>query len=105
MKLEKNSKNQEHGGARKGSGRKPGAATKLTKESRAIAASLGKTPLEVMLEIMNDTDDERLKLTAAQAAAPYVHAKLSSVELKGTGENGEHLIKNIAVTFVKPDAS
>lgn len=80
------------GGARKGAGRKPGSATKRTREIADQAASEGLTPLEFMLEVMRnepsqDLDSRELfqaitlRFEAAKAAAPYVHPRLSSVEL------------------------
>jgi len=84
MSAENNQKQSTgRGGARANAGRKAGTANVKTREIADKCAETGLTPLEVMLEIMLGTDDERLKLTAAQAAAPYVHAKLSSVELSG----------------------
>lgn len=97
-----------HGGARKGAGRKPGAATQRTRAiaDRVIAqAEENATPLEVMLKIMRSfmqeaeqalasTDpDERqagikllgLARDAATAAAPYIHPKLASVDQGGKG--------------------
>lgn len=94
---EKLSKNQ-RGGKREGAGRKKGEPNKRTQEAIDIAKAVGKTPLEVMLEIMNDTDDARLKLTAAQAAAPYVHAKLSSMEV--TGKDGGELFSGVTIKLV-----
>jgi hypothetical protein len=41
-----------HGGRREGSGRKPGAVTKRTREIADQALAHGKSPLEVMLENM-----------------------------------------------------
>lgn len=73
-----------HGGSRPGSGRKPGGANKIDKEAREAALASGQTPLDFMLEVMRDESEERAKrLDAAKAAAPYLHAKLSSVELSG----------------------
>ena len=84
MALENNQVNSSYGGARKGSGRKPGAATKKTREIADAAAAEGLTPLEYMLEVMRDVGGERReRLAAAIAAAPFIHPKLSSVELSG----------------------
>jgi len=71
------------GGAREGSGRKPGA---ITMKAREIAEKglVGLTPLDYMLERLRDDElspDDRMD--AAKAAAPYVHAKLAAVEHKG----------------------
>ena len=84
MKTEKLSENISfNGGKREGAGRKKGVPNKKTADMQERVAETGLTPLEVMLDIMRRTTDERLQLTAAQAAAPYVHAKLSSIELSG----------------------
>jgi hypothetical protein len=78
-----------HGGARPGAGRKPGAIRKATAAAQAKAAQGGILPLDYMLQIMRDegsTKAERMDM--AKAAAPYVHAKLSSVEAKVDAEVG-----------------
>jgi hypothetical protein len=49
-----------------------------------MAKRAGLTPLEFLLEIMRDKNqDARSRLDAARAAAPYCHARLSSTELSG----------------------
>lgn len=70
-----------NGGARPGAGRKKGAPNKRTIETQALAAESGITPLEYMLQVMRTSGDGKERLAAASAAAPYVHAKLSSVEM------------------------
>ena len=75
------------GGIREGAGRKPGRATAMNEKAREAAAVGGIMPLEFMLAILRDDTvprDERMD--AAKAAAPYVHAKLASVE--HTGKDG-----------------
>lgn len=75
------------GGARPGAGRKKGGRNRLTEEARQIAKKTGITPLEFLLEAMQDDSlplDKRID--AAKAAAPYVHPKLSSVEVSGDPE-------------------
>jgi len=73
-----------HGGARPGSGRKPGSPNKATQEQRDAVAASGLTPLDYMLKVMRDAGaDEAKRLDAAKAAAPYCHARLSAVELSG----------------------
>jgi hypothetical protein len=72
------------GGARPGSGRKPGIANRRTAEQVAAASASGITPLEYMLSVMRASEtDPRDRLVAAQAAAPYIHAKLSSITVAG----------------------
>lgn len=83
-----------HGGKRPNSGRKPGAATRKTREIADKAALEGITPLEVMLTAMRDlwalgTDDSKLAACGvAKDAAPYVHAKLSNIDMKAQHEGG-----------------
>lgn len=89
-----------HGGKREGSGRKAGSLNrmkprKLSSERLAAQLSLAPedTPLHFLLGVMQDklTDKEGKpievkfshRLTAAIQAAPYVHPRLSSIELKG----------------------
>lgn len=69
------------GGPRPGAGRKPGARDKLARETAERVASEGTTPLDFLLSIMRDADEEKDKrIEAAKAAAPYVHPRLSNVE-------------------------
>jgi hypothetical protein len=71
------------GGKREGSGRKPGSVNKLDQEARARVLESGEeTPLDFLLRVMRGDEQEFIhRLDAAKAAAPYVHAKLSSVDL------------------------
>lgn len=72
------------GGARKGAGRKPGAINKATAKALAKAEEGGILPLDFMLQVMRDEAAERSeRLDMAKAAAPYVHAKLASIEHSG----------------------
>ena len=73
-----------HGGKREGAGRKPGAVSKLDREARARAQESGTMPLDYLLSIMRDEDqDPAARRDAAKAAAPYCHARLSATELSG----------------------
>lgn len=46
-------------------------------------------PLDYLLSVLrNEQNDTKTRFDAAVAAAPYVHAKLSSVEQKHSGEIG-----------------
>lgn len=72
----------QRGGKREGAGRKKNAPNKRTAEIQQKVESTGITPLEYMISIMrNETLEQRERLSAAVAAAPYVHAKLTSVEM------------------------
>lgn len=82
------------GGVRPGAGRPKGSPSKGPRSAAAKLAAItdqiataeytGLTPLEYMLSVMRNgklTVDTRL--VAARDAAPYVHARLQSVTLKG----------------------
>ena len=71
------------GGVRINSGRKPGSPNKKTAEVQRQVAESGITPLEYLLTVMRAPEAEpRERINAAIAAAPYVHAKLSTVDVK-----------------------
>ena len=68
-------------GSRPGAGRKRGAITKRTRQVAEAALESGLTPLDYMLSILRDEGKpEGMRFEAAKAAAPFVHAKLSSVD-------------------------
>lgn len=77
------------GGKRIGSGRKPGTATRKTREIADKAAAEGVTPLEVMLRAMREHfaaerwDDAA---TVAKDAAPYIHPRLANIDMKAEHE-------------------
>jgi hypothetical protein len=77
-------------GQKKIGGRKPGSLNKATKARQLAiiqAASTGLTPLDYMLDILRNPDaTEEDRKWAAANAAPYMHAKLSSVEAKVDAE-------------------
>ncbi len=78
------------GGARPGAGRPKGAKTKKNAELIAAVEQSGETPLQFMLRVMRDPRkpwDDRMEM--AKAAAPYVHSKLSSVEVNANVTNHE----------------
>lgn len=59
----------------------------MNETARKAAAEGGIMPLEFMLAILrDDTVPREERMDAAKAAAPYVHAKLASVE--HTGKDG-----------------
>lgn len=70
-----------HGGKRAGAGRKKGSANKFDEQARKKAAESGVTPLEFMLDVMrNEEQPFATRFDAAKAAAPYMHARLASVD-------------------------
>jgi hypothetical protein len=79
--------NSNSGGRRPGAGRKPGSKSRKSREAADKLAASGITPLEIMVARMRDepingkpVTDEQFE--AAQAAAPYIHPRLSSVDAK-----------------------
>jgi hypothetical protein len=72
-------------GLPKSGGRQKGGVDKIKRE--AILAAQGITPLDYMLAIVrNETEDKTVRLDAAKAAAPYVHARLQTTTLAGDPE-------------------
>jgi hypothetical protein len=76
--------------------------TARTQEIVAKAASQGLMPLEYMLAVLRDESqphDERFK--AAINAAPYMHPRLASTELKG---DPAHPIETVSrIELVAPE--
>jgi hypothetical protein len=72
------------GGARKGAGRKPTSPNVKSREMAEKAFARGdRMPLEIMLDMMNGRAPYDKDLMAlCQAAAPYLHPRLSAVEAK-----------------------
>lgn len=126
---ENNQKQSKRGGARKGAGRKAGAATTRTREIADKASSSGVTPLEVMLDNMMfahetaatvlqglldggaevpegfDQFKELLRMRGvaqecAKDAAPYMHPRLANVA--HTGGDGGPVNMHWTVEFVAP---
>ena len=72
-------------GLPKSGGRQKGAVDKIKRE--AILAAQGITPLDYMLGIVrNEEEDKTVRLDAAKAAAPYVHPRLQTTTLAGDPE-------------------
>lgn len=96
-----------NGGKRPGAGRKAGVPNKRTAAIQEAVASSGITPLDYMLQIMRLEPSKdmpvdqllaaiTLRFEAAKAAAPYVHAKLSSVELNANISTHEAALDDLA---------
>lgn len=95
------------GGKRPGAGRKKGVPNKRTAEVQRQVEESGITPLEFMLRIMRtepgEIKDQRvlqsmmeMRFEAAKAAAPYVHARLSSIDLKADIATHEASLDDLA---------
>lgn len=100
------------GGARKGAGRKPGSATTKTRDIANRMMEEGISPLEYMLAVMRRSSEhkdpkiqvmrETLAFEAAKAAAPYVHPKLSAVEVSGKDGGAVENVTRIEFVGVSP---
>lgn len=85
-------------------GRPPGSPNKASVERQAAVAASGETPLDFLLRIMRTSEDEARAIDAAKAAAPYVHAKLSSVEVGNKDDKPFQNVKRIELVPVSPNA-
>jgi hypothetical protein len=72
------------GGARPGAGRRAGGKNRRTAEREKAIAESGLSPLEYLIQVYRDeAEDTGKRLDAAKAAAPYLHPRLSSVQVSG----------------------
>jgi hypothetical protein len=82
---------------KKTGGREKGSRNKTRAINRAQVA-MGLQPIDYMLEIMRDeTKPDPIRMNAAVAAAPYIHAKLSSIEQKVEGKLQIQEVKNVII--------
>lgn len=73
-------KQSTRGGKREGAGRKKGIRNKRLRAELIEAAKGGILPKDFLLEVMRDvSQDMPVRIDAAKAVAPYVHAKLVAV--------------------------
>jgi hypothetical protein len=103
------------GGKRPGAGRKAGVPNKKTAALQEAVAASGVTPLDFMLNIMRSEPPpeasaevrlsvQAMQFEAAKAAAPYVHAKLSSIEMEASVTT-KTLAQELAELNAQPDAT
>ena len=91
---------------RKTGGRRKGTPNRVTAERQAAVAASGLTPLDYMLSVMRDTNEELgVRLSAATSAAPYVHPKLSNVAVSGQGQDGAIEVRIVSYSPAKPVGS
>ena len=86
-------------------GRQRGTPNKVTREMRERMLE-GETPLDYMMRVMRDESaDITRRDWAAQAAAPYLHARLASVEQRGTlAVSHEERVTSLAERLAELDA-
>jgi hypothetical protein len=83
IKLNPSGDTMSHGGRRAGSGRRKSGTNRLDTKARQQAMESGLSPLEFMLAILrNEANSDAVRMEAAKAAAPYVHARLAHIESK-----------------------
>jgi len=88
---------------RKTGGRQKGGRNRATAEARVAAEATGVLPLTYMLEVMRDTNaDVKRRDAMAMAAAPYLHSKLSAIDVKlaGAPETSDEV--SVTIRFVEP---
>ena len=111
----------QHGGARKGAGRKSGSATQRTREVAERASADGIVPIEVMLTVMREQwaayekdrspQNGAIALAAAKDVAPYVHPRLTATDapirlpaLSGSPtEQSQRILDALAAGQITPD--
>jgi len=75
-----------YGGKRPGAGRPRGSRNRRTRETVA-AVEQGLTPLAYLTSVYRDESLEtHIRIEAAKAAAPYVHAKLSQIDVQASAD-------------------
>lgn len=73
------------GGSRANAGRKSKTREVLIERSRLAAVNASVTPLEYLMKVLQDTQqDQKVRFQAAIAAAPYVHPRLSNATVTTT---------------------
>ena len=71
-------------------GRPPGAKNKRTLALQRRIQQAGVTPLEYLVSIMVDEDQEQhTRIDAAKAAAPYIHPRLQSTTIQEKPYEGD----------------
>lgn len=67
---------------RRRGGRQPGTGNRRTWEKTAAVLASGDSPLDYLLAVMRDPEmPTPMRIAAAKAAAPYVHPRLSAIQL------------------------
>lgn len=98
------SKSNGRGGRRTGAGRKPGAVTSRSRKFADEAVASGDLlPLDFMLVAMrDDAQPFDVRMDAAKAAAPYIHAKLAAVSVGGEDGGSIQIMQKVILEGVSP---
>jgi hypothetical protein len=93
-----------HGGFRPGAGRKPGSPNKKTSALTIAAAEAGLMPLDLMLMVLRDEQQEwPMRMEAAKSAAPYCHARIAAKEPAPSDDGRVHY--RVTVDWISPSHS
>src|SRR5271168_5193256 len=88
---------------RKTGGRQKGSRNRATAEARAEAEATGILPLDYMLSVVRDANaDVKRRDAMAMAAAPYLHAKISTIDAKLAGAPETTDEVSVTVRFIEP---
>ena len=83
-------------------GRPKGSKNKSTQERMAAMLAGGITPLEYMLSVVRDpTVEYRRRDSMAASAAPYLHPRLASTEIKGDAD--KPIAHTLTIQFKRPE--
>jgi hypothetical protein len=76
-------------------GRPPGSKNKQT-VGMLLAQRKGISPLEFLLSVMDDEElDLKMRIDAAKAACPFIHPRLSAVQVENQAWDGDtHSLSN-----------
>jgi len=86
-------------------GRPKGSRNKRTQAVLEAAQNGGELPLDYMLGVMRDPNaSAKRRDEMAKAAAPFLHARLASIEQRGSVDMPP-VLTHIRVSFVKPDGT
>lgn len=92
------------GGRRPDAGRPPGSRNKRSVQQEEKIRESGQTPLEYLVSIYQDEKQPgRMRLEAARSAAPFVHSKLSAVDMdvRGDGRDVDELSDQELIEIVR----
>ena len=91
------------GGKREGAGRKPGMDSAAKRDLIDMAKDHGQAAVKVLADIMaNQAEAASARVSAATALLDRGYGRPTQT-LAGPGPDGEHVVKQIGLHFVKPN--
>ena len=89
-------------GLPKTGGRQPGGKNKRTRYIERKVAETGLTPRDYLLSVMRDATQElMIRVRAAESVAPYIHARLATIQNTHSGPDGGAIAINVNVSFLE----